>query len=59
MTEEIKKITQLSAIADQYANAIAQIEQEVNRLTGGDATVGEVVAVMVSLGWMSPAGPQT
>lgn len=54
MNEELNKITQLSAIADKHANEIAQVEQEVNRLMGGNATVGEIVALMVVRGWTPP-----
>lgn len=34
------------------------IEYEVNRRYGGDATVGEIVALMVELGWREPEVPQ-
>lgn len=54
MNAEIEKITQLATIADAHADEVAQIEQEVNRLTGGDATVAEVVAIMISIGWATP-----
>jgi hypothetical protein len=32
-----------------------RIEYEVNRQVGGDASVGEIVELMQSLGWMPPA----
>ena len=30
------------------------IEAEINRRTGGDATVSEIVALMIELGWKAP-----
>lgn len=33
------------------------IEYEVNRQLGGDATVGEIVDLMMRMGWRPPAEP--
>lgn len=33
------------------------IEYEVNRQLGGDATVGQIVSLMQSMGWRPPEAP--
>lgn len=42
-------------MSDQPTDWPERIEQEVNRQLGGDATVGDIVALMLRLGWRPPA----
>ena len=37
-----------------HANEIAEIEMDVNRQMGGDCTIAELVAIMLTRGWTPP-----
>lgn len=39
----------------RHADEIDAIEREVNAVLGGDATVGEIVALMAARGWQRPS----
>ena len=41
----------------RHADEIARIEEDVNRI-GGDCDIAELVAIMVTRGWIPPATPQ-
>ena len=50
-----KELVALREMRVKHADDISEIEREVNRLLGGEASVGEVVALLLARGWMTPA----
>ena len=52
--ESIARRSAMTEARVRHADEIEAIQREVNAILSGDATVGEIVALMVARGWQRP-----
>ena len=51
---EMSYMLRLKEAQIRYADEIAEIEMDVDRQMGGDCTIAELVALMLTRGWAPP-----
>lgn len=55
MDRAVKRHTEVLLARMSHADAISEIEKEINAVFGGDADIGDIVGIMAVMGWQRPA----